>query len=383
MTEFINSTKAKSASLSKLLLVKICNSTVLGLVDSGNSFYNAMSLAVATRIGLTYCQPYEGPPVGTAMDGSTLDIVEVIKSTSFTLTDESGKRHVFPSRLAIVRHLSCGLNLSLPILVENGLDQPHSQGVLPWTRKQLQFPLYWNMAHACKLLPKPPASMPINNIIALRDSTIDVSNKNRQVVPTHTGKLINATIDGKAIFKNQTDTVFSYKTSFFIKTNQLSLNKEHPSQNENFFGLNSLDQATLVNPSKDVDVYFFNETNTPITISSNCVIGFINIPESHADVVDMNNVMTIAADSGPETTWLNNIPYAELPCSAHAHRREYVYQVLDVPSSPSLSENPDITGQLVDLIMIFWIVFYRECNCGGTDVMEHPVYTPKGLPPIR
>ena len=22
-------------------------------------------------------------------------------------------------------------------------------------------------------------------------------------------------------------------------------------------------------------------------------------------------------------------------------------------------------------------------NCGGTDVLEHPVYTPKGLPPIR
>ena len=59
------------------------------------------------------------------------------------------------------------------------------------------------------------------------------------------------------------------------------------------------------------------------------------------------------------------------------------YQVLDVPNSPSLSDNPDITGQLVDLIMIFWNVFYREGNCGGTDIMEHPVYTPKGLPPIR
>ena len=33
--------------------------------------------------------------------------------------------------------------------------------------------------------------------------------------------------------------------------------------------------------------------------------------------------------------------------------------------------------------MIFWNVFYREGNCGGTNIMEHPVYTPKGLPPIR
>ena len=75
MKEFINSVNAKSASLGKLLPVRICNSTVLGLVDSGNSFYNAISFAVATRIGLTYYQPYEGPPVGTAMAGSTLVIV--------------------------------------------------------------------------------------------------------------------------------------------------------------------------------------------------------------------------------------------------------------------------------------------------------------------
>ena len=33
--------------------------------------------------------------------------------------------------------------------------------------------------------------------------------------------------------------------------------------------------------------------------------------------------------------------------------------------------------------MSFWSVFYRDGNCGGTDILEHPVYTPKGLPPIR
>ena len=239
------------------------------------------------------------------------------------------------------------------------------------------------MAHARKSLPQPPTSMPINSVITLGYSTVEESNKNCQVVPPHTGKLFNATVNGKAIVKKQTDTVLSYKNSFLHKTNQLSVNKVHPSQDENYFGLNSLDQATLVNPFNDVDVYFFNKTKTPIAINGNCIIGLINTPESHADVVDMSNVMTIAADSGLETTWLNNTPSAELPRSAHAHRREYVYQVLDVPGSPSLSENPDITGQLVDLIMIFWNVFYREGNCGDTDVMEHPVHTPKGLPPIR
>ena len=68
----------------------------------------------------------------------------------------------------------------------------------------------------------------------------------------------------------------------------MSLYKEHPSQDENYFGLNSLDQAALINESNKIDVYFFNETDTPITISSNCVIGSINILESHAEFVDMN-----------------------------------------------------------------------------------------------
>ena len=104
---------------------------------------------------------------------------------------------------------------------------------------------------------------------------------------------------------------------------------------------------------------FFNESNTPFTISGNCVIGFIDVPESHAEVVNMRNVMTIASNSSPEATWLNNTSSAELPCFAFAHRSEYVYHVLDVPNSPSLQENPDVTGQLVDLIMIFWNVFYH------------------------
>ena len=86
--------------------------------------------------------------------------------------------------------------------------------------------------------------------------------------------------------------VFSYKNSFINKAHHLSLNKEHPSQDENYLSRNSLDQAALVNESNDIDVYFFNKSNTPITIGSNCVIGSINVPEFHAEVVDMSSVMT-------------------------------------------------------------------------------------------
>ena len=379
MKELINSFQSKSTALNKLLPFKLCGSMVLGLVDSGNSFYNAISLSVATKIGLNQYDRYQGPPVGTALVGSTLDIVGIINKIGFGLTDESGQRHVINARLVIVRHLSCGLNISLPFLVENGLDQLHSRGTLVWSSRQLQFPLYRNMSHARQLASKSPKVGAIN----ITNLTAEVSNRIRQTIPPHTGKLINATIHGKAIVNNQTDTVFSYKNSFLNKVHALSSNKEHPSQDETYFGINSLDQATAVSKSNELNVYFFNESEIPITISSNCIIGSIAIPASRAKTVDMNNVMTIGSDPAPDTSWLNNIPSAKLKPHDFIRRKEYVVKILDAPNSPGLQANPDIAAQLADLIMIFWNVFYREGNCGGTDVIEHPVYTPKGHPPIR
>ena len=133
---------------------------VLGLVDSGNSFYNAISLSVATKIGLTQYDKYQGPPVGTALVGSTLDIVGVVNKIGFGLTDESGQRHVINARLVIVRHLSCGLNISLPFPGRKWFGPMHSQGVLLWSSKRLQFPLFRNMSHARQVASNSPRSAP-------------------------------------------------------------------------------------------------------------------------------------------------------------------------------------------------------------------------------
>ena len=142
--DLISSCTITSATLNKLLPVKICGFIAMGLVNSGNSFYNAISLAVAKRIGLTYHQSYNGPPVGTASVGSSLDIVRL----TFSLTDESGSEHKLTLRLVIVKHLSCGLNISLPFLVEHGLDQLHSQGILSMTQKNVRFPIDRNLNQA-------------------------------------------------------------------------------------------------------------------------------------------------------------------------------------------------------------------------------------------
>ena len=97
----------------------------------------------------------------------------------------------------------------------------------------------------------------------------------------------------------------------------------------------------------------------------------------------MTKVMTTAENSSKPSDWMSNTSSTKLTPTSHEKRREYVQQVLDFRNNPILQKNSRIAGQITDLIMIFWSVFYREGNCGGTDVIEHPVYSPKGLPPIR
>ena len=124
----------------------------MALVDSGNSFYNALSLSVAKRINLLEYQPYKGSPVGTASVGSSINIVGVIPSINFHIKYDTGKEHSMASRLVIVKHLSCGLNISLIFMVEHGLDQMHCQGILLKNPKNIRFPLYRNINHARRRL---------------------------------------------------------------------------------------------------------------------------------------------------------------------------------------------------------------------------------------
>ena len=83
------------------------------------------------------------------------------------------------------------------------------------------------MSHARQVA----STSPPTSAITLGNSTAEVSNKIRQTIPSCTGKLINATISGKAIVKEATDTVFSYKNSFLNKIHVLA-NKEHPSRDK-------------------------------------------------------------------------------------------------------------------------------------------------------
>ena len=311
--DLISSCITTSANINKLLPVKICGHKVMALVDSGNGFYNALSLSMAKRINLHEYQPYEGSPVGTASVGSSINIVGIIPSITFHLQDDTGKEHSLASRLVIVKHLSCGLNISLPFMVEHGLDQLYSQGILLKNPKNISFPLYKNIKHARRRLKENTQSAQIN-VITLGDRSTIVSSKACQTIPPRTGKLIPVHIDEMHI-EDPTDSVFTFKNSFIQKTNKL-----HPDQDETYFGLNSIDQVVSVSDSSEVEIYFFNESQYPVTISSNCIIGNVSIPEHHPSVIDMTNVMTITEEPRKQSDWMNNTPSAKLTPSSHAKR---------------------------------------------------------------
>ena len=346
--DLISSCTTTSATLHKLLPVKICRHTVMALVDSGNSFYNALFLAVAKRINLHEYQPYKGSPVGTAFVGSSLNIVGIIPSIAFNITGDTGKEHSLTSRLVIVKHLSCGLNLSLPFMVQHGLDQLHSQGILLKTNKNVRFPLYRNITHARRRLKEEKLKIPQINVITLGDRSATVSSKLCQTIPPRSGRLIPVHVDETSI-RDPTDSVFTFKNTFIQKTNKL-----HPDQDESYLGLNSIDQVVSVSDSNEVEIYFFNDSQHPVTISSNYIIGSVSIPEHHPSVIDMTNVMTIAEESQKPSDWMNNTPSAKLTPSSHNQRRDYVRQVLDFHNNSTLQKNPNIANQLIDLIMIFW-----------------------------
>ena len=108
-----------------------------------------------------------------------------------------------------------------------------------------------------------------------------------------------------------------FKNAFIQKINKL-----HPDQDKSYLGLNLIDQAISVSDSNKVEVYFFNESHSPVTISSNCVIGNVSIQEHHPSVIDMTSVMTVAEDFSPTSDWMNNIHSAKLTPASHGRQRE-------------------------------------------------------------
>ena len=172
----------------KYLPIRLGTTTVLALVDSGNSITNACSAAVAKRVGIwPKMRPYSGPQVGTAKKGQTLQILGIIPKVELRLLDSFGTEHRIYSKLTIVDKLSSGLNISGPFLHENAIDQRHSRGCLQ--KGNIIFPLFESVKQAKLLMRRSLEEVEDLSISVIGETTIRLySGSTKEVVPPHTGK---------------------------------------------------------------------------------------------------------------------------------------------------------------------------------------------------
>ena len=84
-----------------------------------------------------------------------------------------------------------------------------------------------------------------------------------------------------------------------------------------------------------------------------------------------------------EAAFMSNAPSRKLSSADKERRRKYIKDIICASQNPSFQKNPTILKELLELLSNNWNSFYREGNPGGTSLIEHPVYTPKGAVPIK
>ena len=365
--------KIKSTDLHKYLPVEISGQLILGLVDSGNIFHNVISDKLAENLGITQLSPYDGPPVGTAKAGDILKILGIAKQVPMTLFDEQRKRHIIKTDLVIISQLACGLNLSLPFLVHNKLNQMHSHNSLLWDIKHIHFPLFRDIKQADSKAHSFNTTPP--SVITVTEIPHCAYTLAKQVIPSKTCSEISATVR-KAIDK-PSHSIFSFSYGFMGKI----ISQITEATDSHLLGINSLEQAVSIDEKQHFKVYFFNESDSPITITKGIKIGEILKPETQPITIDISEICEI--ETTEDNSWFNNIPSSKLKPEYFQKRLLYVQNHIGYSHNEILRENVSIAKELLKLLLIHWDVFYREGNCGGTDEIEHPVYTPKSLPPIK
>lgn len=369
-----NTTRYSSRNFCKYLPVEIAGHLLLGLVDSGNIFYNVMSESLANNLKLKI-RKYNGPIVGTAKSGEFLDVTGIVKNVNLYVYDVNSSKYKLKSDFVIMPQLTCGINISLPFLIRNKLDQLHSEHALYFTKKRVKLPLFKGKEHAERASPK---SRYQPSLLSITDITHNGYASEKRIIPPHSGISLIVKLNKKV--PQIADTLFSFSDQFLSKlTTQLPTGHSQPIH----LGINSIDQAVSLDNDHQFKLFIFNETGTPLTITKGTKVGFIHVPENQPVSVDINSICsseTIATDSAK---WYNNIPSNQLKKRDFAKRQSYIQEIIGYENNPYLRKNPKIATSLVKLLLTYWDVFYREGNCGGTDAIEHPVYTPKGLPPIR
>ena len=380
----------------------------MALVDSGNTAANAMSYSLASTIGVSgRIEPYSGPKINTAKKDASLRVIGVIRRLEFRIKDDKGRAHRFTSSFIIIDKLSNGINISLPWLIRHRFDQIHTEGILK--RDGVKYPVY-SSYHLQKQVGD--RMVTIEHKIAYRDADaiqttsegkepsiveitsdecLPVYNRNphcyRTKVPPNTGVKLNIQLaDGRTLDDSLHIFEFSEKFLNRLEINQVTMGSHGDLSDINYF-------PQLVRPEDgELKIQFLNNSPQEVFISHNCHIGSV----LQADGPLIPSPKSQFSD--------DNIAYNKLSKEEKQKRLELVISIIkkqthsiqgseyfdncprilhSVFTKPPESLKNNYFFLLVCMLIRHWSVFYREGNPGGTNIVEHPIYTPKGVPPIK
>ena len=339
-------------------------------IDSGNTLENAFSENFARKVlKIKKFAPYSRGTAGTAKSNSQLKILgRVPKEVKLSLTSDKGERVTLKTRPVIIRDLSMDFNISGTFLAEKSIDQIHSQG-------QISLGI-----HRFSLLEKPGDARPV-------DPTAYIPVMSDQGFPLYTGKtaLTVEPLQGRIVplelrLKSGEKlrpgpAEFEFAETFTQK-HKLNQNLSDRSVIE----FDNTQQLVELKTDGTVEVYLINSTTNPIHIGAQTKVGLLFPAITRLSVV---SAIEKASQGQEKELWYTNTAYQTLTSADRKRRNEFLIKTFGLKDNPHLKGNAELLRSVLEMLNKNWTVISREDNPGCTNLIEHPIYTPKGAAPVK
>ena len=316
--------------------VTIRNVRQKGMVDSGNTWRNAISEKFLEEMGLSLedVQPLPGvSSVKTAGKGQSLEVLGELKSP--VRIQLGGHRRTFKDKPAVIRNLEMPLNISGPFLKHHGIDQCHSQDALKVDGKLVP------------LLGTDTGKPAVSNLYLTRDCVVPP--QRMTMIPVVAPQL-------QHLSQPQGDYVVSGDER--LKQHDRLMPWSHAITSSDSRGQL---QVAVVNVSRE-----------PITIRKGTRYGqaepYVPLPPGESKEDYIAGMTASQAPTDPETAWMRGPTMGQ----NRKQRVEHLVKVFELEECQYLSD-PKAMAKAVLLLLRYWELFAWHNEAGYTTLMEHKI----------
>ena len=343
------------------------------IIDTGNTLGDCISLQFAEKLRI-HKDLLPGPcsRAGTARAGASLPVEgRVREPLEMILTTSQGKEIPYYIQPLVLNGLAMPINLSESFFSDRQLD-------LMYSRQQVR-----SGRHSFPLLEVRPGR-PSNRcrraeIPVLSETGIPAYTENSETeISPLEGRILQLTIkDSDAVQKIRASStnkaLFRYSPEFVDK---YTLNRDL--SDRSVVGYDFKDQLVDVDTDGRFEIYVINSTTNRVTVSSNSLAGRLYVADSCVRFVGSVEPPPPA----PTEPWETGTESRSLSQSQRAKRASFLDKALALSDNPLLAD-PEQRLLVQEIFMDEWNVLSRDDNPGQTDLVEHPVYVPKGAPPVK